>query len=150
MAMQVHSSERCQRIKFILCTMQLIYVAGRDNRRTVKGVNFFGAYDEYIVSGSDCGNLFVWSKRDGCLRRMAEGDNHVLNCVEPHPHLPLTIATSGALLAHTICFSCTASVPASRNFVCVSRQWLDINSARAHQRKTCIPLPTLLAQVCSK
>jgi hypothetical protein len=64
--------------------------------RTVKGVNFMGADDEYVVSGSDCGNLFVWSKRDGCLRRMSAGDLNVLNCVEPHPHLPLTLATSGA------------------------------------------------------
>jgi hypothetical protein len=71
--------------------------SGRDNCLTVKGVSFFGPSDEYIVSGSDCGHLFVWSKVDGCLRRMAQGDNDYLNCVEPHPTLPLTMATSGAL-----------------------------------------------------
>lgn len=58
-------------------------------------MSFLGLDDEYVASGSDCGHLFVWSKRDGRLRRMLHGDSHVLNCVEPHPHQPLTIATSG-------------------------------------------------------
>lgn len=61
----------------------------------MKGVSFFGLDDEFVASGSDCGHLFVWSKRDGRLRRMLHGDSNVLNCVEPHPHQPLTIATSG-------------------------------------------------------
>jgi len=28
----------------------------------VKGVNFYGARSEYVVSGSDCGNVFLWHK----------------------------------------------------------------------------------------
>eukprot|EP00892_Ulva_mutabilis_P007316 jgi/Ulvmu1/4957/UM207_0001.1 len=68
---------------------------GHRNLQTVKGVSFLGLDDEFIASGSDCGHLFVWSKRDGRLRRMLHGDSHVLNCVEPHPHQPLTVATSG-------------------------------------------------------
>lgn len=69
--------------------------AGHRNLQTVKGVSFLGLDDEFVASGSDCGHLFVWSKRDGRLRRMLHGDSHVLNCVEPHPHQPLTVATSG-------------------------------------------------------
>lgn len=69
--------------------------AGHRNLQTVKGVSFLGLNDEFVASGSDCGHLFVWSKRDGRLRRMLRGDSHVLNCVEPHPHQPLTVATSG-------------------------------------------------------
>lgn len=69
--------------------------AGHRNLQTVKGVSFLGLDDDFVASGSDCGHLFVWSKRDGRLRRMLHGDSHVLNCVEPHPHQPLTLATSG-------------------------------------------------------
>jgi len=29
----------------------------------VKGVNFYGPRSEYVVTGSDCGNVFVWHKR---------------------------------------------------------------------------------------
>lgn len=29
---------------------------------TVKGVNFFGLRSEYVVSGSDCGHVFLWDK----------------------------------------------------------------------------------------
>jgi len=28
----------------------------------VKGVNFYGPKSEFIVSGSDCGNVFLWEK----------------------------------------------------------------------------------------
>ena len=58
-----------------------------------------GERDEYVASGSDCGHLFVWSKADGELRAMRKGDEDVLNCIDPHPHLPLTLATSGTGLA---------------------------------------------------
>jgi len=68
---------------------------GHRNRRTVKGVNFMGASDEYVVSGSDCGRVFVWEKESGRLLWAQRGDNMVVNCLEPHPHLPLTLATSG-------------------------------------------------------
>jgi len=30
---------------------------------TVKGVNFYGPHSEYVVTGSDCGNVFLWDKR---------------------------------------------------------------------------------------
>eukprot|EP00873_Tetraselmis_striata_P017429 jgi/Tetstr1/437693/TSEL_026348.t2 len=68
---------------------------GHYNRRTVKGVNFLGPNDEYVISGSDCGNVFIWDKASGALLWMQEGDSRVVNCLEPHPHYPLTLATSG-------------------------------------------------------
>ncbi|KAG2291032.1 hypothetical protein Bca4012_054744 [Brassica carinata] len=64
------------------------------NRETVKGVGFFGPKCEYVVSGSDCGRIFIWRKKDGELLRAMEGDKHVVNCVESHPHMPL-MASSG-------------------------------------------------------
>lgn len=30
--------------------------------QTVKGVAFCGANDEFVMSGSDCGNMFIWDK----------------------------------------------------------------------------------------
>ncbi|KAF5184010.1 Ddb1- and cul4-associated factor [Thalictrum thalictroides] len=67
---------------------------GHSNSDTVKGVSFFGPRDEYIVSGSDCGRIFIWRKKDGELMRVMKADKHVVNCIEPHPHDPL-LASSG-------------------------------------------------------
>ncbi|KAK3237534.1 hypothetical protein CYMTET_52399 [Cymbomonas tetramitiformis] len=68
---------------------------GHRNAATVKGVSFFGPSDEYVLSGSDCGHLFWWSKRDGVLQQLLKGDEHVVNCLEPHPTQPLALASSG-------------------------------------------------------
>lgn len=54
-----------------------------------------GVADEYVVSGSDCGHVYIWSKHDGKLQQLLKGDRHVVNCLEPHPYLPATLATSG-------------------------------------------------------
>jgi len=32
---------------------------GHRNAQIVKGVNFFGPNTEYVVSGSDCGRIFI-------------------------------------------------------------------------------------------
>lgn len=68
--------------------------SGHRNSQTVKGVNFLGPSDEYVVSGSDCGHVYIWKKKGAELVRMMVGDKHIVNCVEPHPHLPF-LATSG-------------------------------------------------------
>ncbi|KAG8063850.1 hypothetical protein GUJ93_ZPchr0003g17578 [Zizania palustris] len=68
--------------------------SGHRNFRTVKGVIFFGPNDEYVLSGSDCGNVFVWRKKGSELMRIMHGDKGVVNCIEPHPNFPF-IATSG-------------------------------------------------------
>ena len=46
---------------------------GHCNVKTVKDVNFFGLDDTFVVSGSDCGNLFIWD-RAGNLVNVLEGD----------------------------------------------------------------------------
>ncbi|EOA16375.1 hypothetical protein CARUB_v10004525mg [Capsella rubella] len=71
----------------------LVY-KGHKNCETVKGVNFFGPRSEYVVSGSDCGRIFIWRKKSGELIRVMEADRHVVNCIEPHPHIPV-LASSG-------------------------------------------------------
>ncbi|KAL6494860.1 hypothetical protein OROGR_031660 [Orobanche gracilis] len=67
---------------------------GHMNCETVKGVGFFGPKCEYIVSGSDCGRIFIWKKKDGNLVRVMEADKHIVNCIEAHPHATV-LASSG-------------------------------------------------------
>ncbi|CAN6685235.1 unnamed protein product [Malus baccata var. baccata] len=67
---------------------------GHRNCETVKGVNFFGPNCEYVVSGSDCGRIFIWKKKGGELIRVMEADKHVVNCIESHPHTTV-LASSG-------------------------------------------------------
>ena len=49
----------------------------------IKQANFWG--DNYVMSGSDCGRVFVWDKWTGQVVNMLVGDSHVVNCVQPHP-----------------------------------------------------------------
>jgi len=67
---------------------------GHCNVATVKDVNFLGPSDEYVTSGSDDGNFFIWRKATGKIHGIHEGDGSVVNVIESHPHLPL-IAVSG-------------------------------------------------------
>ncbi|XP_075463863.1 DDB1- and CUL4-associated factor 8 isoform X2 [Ascaphus truei] len=68
---------------------------GHRNNATVKGVNFYGPNSEFVVSGSDCGHIFLWEKSSCQIVQFMDGDKGgVVNCLEPHPHLPV-LATSG-------------------------------------------------------
>ncbi|KAL2849138.1 hypothetical protein BJY01DRAFT_211052 [Aspergillus pseudoustus] len=67
---------------------------GHCNVKTIKDCNFFGLNDEYVVSGSDSGHLFIW-ERDTCkLVNILKGDDEVVNVVQGHPYEPI-IAASG-------------------------------------------------------
>ena len=68
---------------------------GHRNCETVKGVSFLGPNSDYVASGSDCGNIFIWDKDSTKLLTCLQGDAQIVNCVEPHPHLHMTLATSG-------------------------------------------------------
>lgn len=72
---------------------------GHCNVKTVKDANFFGLQDEYVVSGSDGGHLFIWDKKTSELVNILEGDNEVVNVVQGHPYEPV-LAVSG--IDHTI------------------------------------------------
>ncbi|CAJ0824314.1 21810_t:CDS:2 [Entrophospora sp. SA101] len=62
--------------------------------RDIKEANFFGANSEYIMSGSDDGRIFIWDKITGEVVNLLKGDSRVVNCLQPHPHLPI-LCTSG-------------------------------------------------------
>ncbi|XP_076149838.1 DDB1- and CUL4-associated factor 8 isoform X2 [Alosa pseudoharengus] len=85
---------------------------GHRNNATVKGVNFYGPRSEFVVSGSDCGHIYLWDKNSARIVQFMEGDRGgVVNCLEPHPHLP-GLATSG--LDHDVkLWAPTAETPTS-------------------------------------
>lgn len=67
---------------------------GHLNSATIKGVNFYGPKSEFIVSGSDCSNIFFWHKETEAIVQWMRGDeNGIVNVLEPHPIYPI-LATS--------------------------------------------------------
>lgn len=58
---------------------------GHCNVRTVKDANFFGLNDEYVVSGSDSGHLFIWDKKTTELVNILQGDGEIVNVVQGMP-----------------------------------------------------------------
>ncbi|KAI9025756.1 WD40-repeat-containing domain protein [Phycomyces nitens] len=67
---------------------------GHCNIMTTKGVNFYGPKDEYVVSGSDDGLLFVWDKKTTEIVQILQGDQDTVNVIQGHPFLP-HMAVSG-------------------------------------------------------
>uniref|UniRef100_A0A2N9I9X6 Anaphase-promoting complex subunit 4 WD40 domain-containing protein n=1 Tax=Fagus sylvatica TaxID=28930 RepID=A0A2N9I9X6_FAGSY len=51
-------------------------------------------HGEYVASGSDDGQWFIWEKQTGRLIKMLLGDDAVVNCVQCHP-FDSVVATSG-------------------------------------------------------
>ncbi len=66
----------------------------------MKGARFGGLHEELVLSGSDCGNAFIWDRASGALRAWFQGDEEICNCVVMHPSGELQLATSG--LADTV------------------------------------------------
>lgn len=58
----------------------------RLNHRQIKEANFWG--EQFVMSGSDCGHIFIWDRQTAALVMMLEGDKHVVNCLQPHPFDP--------------------------------------------------------------
>ncbi|GAB7352950.1 hypothetical protein MBLNU459_g3525t1 [Dothideomycetes sp. NU459] len=81
------------------CSAHTRVYRGHCNVKTVKDVNFFGLQDEYVVSGSDDGNLFIWDRKTGQLVNILEGDGEVVNVLQGHPYETM-LAVSG--IDHTI------------------------------------------------
>lgn len=53
---------------------------------SVKGVNFYGPKSEFVVSGSDCGHIFLWEKSSCQIVQFMEGDKG--GVVSPPPRVP--------------------------------------------------------------
>ena len=64
------------------CSTHTRMYRGHCNIKTVKDVNFFGLNDEYVVSGSDSGHVFIWNRETAELVNILEGDSEVVNVVQ--------------------------------------------------------------------
>ncbi|XP_067639974.1 DDB1- and CUL4-associated factor 6-like isoform X2 [Eurosta solidaginis] len=78
--------------EFIFDYLRMKFVGHRNARTMIKEANFWGS--NYVMSGSDCGHIFTWDRRTGKLAMLMQGDQHVVNCLQPHPELPY-LASSG-------------------------------------------------------
>lgn len=56
----------------------------------IKEANFWGA--NFVMSGSDCGHIFIWDRHTAEHLMLLEADNHVVNCLQPHPFDPSKIS----------------------------------------------------------
>ncbi|CAH0547483.1 unnamed protein product [Brassicogethes aeneus] len=72
--------------------MKQKYLGHRNARTMIKEATFWG--NDYVMSGSDCGHVFIWNRHTAELKMLLQADQHVVNCLQPHPTLPL-LATSG-------------------------------------------------------
>uniref|UniRef100_A0A0A9YTF5 DDB1-and CUL4-associated factor 6 n=2 Tax=Lygus hesperus TaxID=30085 RepID=A0A0A9YTF5_LYGHE len=68
------------------------FTGHRNSRTMIKEATFWG--NDYVISGSDCGHIFMWEKETAKLKMLLQADHHVVNCVQPHPYLPI-LASSG-------------------------------------------------------
>ncbi|KAJ3036228.1 hypothetical protein HDV00_002983 [Rhizophlyctis rosea] len=68
---------------------------GACNVQTVKDVNFLGHTSTHIASGSDDGSLLIWDKKTAKVVQVLRGDESVVNVVQQHPFLGVTLAVSG-------------------------------------------------------
>lgn len=52
----------------------------------IKESCFWG--NKFVMSGSDCGHIFIWDRHTAEHLMLLEADNHVVNCLQPHPYDP--------------------------------------------------------------
>ncbi|KAH7406157.1 hypothetical protein DE146DRAFT_609062 [Phaeosphaeria sp. MPI-PUGE-AT-0046c] len=64
------------------CAPHTRVYTGHCNVKTVKDVNYFGLQDDYVVSGSDSGHVFIWDRKTAQLVNILEGDGEVVNVVQ--------------------------------------------------------------------
>lgn len=62
---RIHGRERCPAPDGLGLLVSLL---------AVKGVNFYGPKSEFVVSGSDCGHIFLWEKSSCQIVQFMEGD----------------------------------------------------------------------------
>ncbi|CAH2221177.1 DDB1- and CUL4-associated factor 6 isoform X1 [Pelobates cultripes] len=71
---------------------KIVYKGHRNSRTMIKEACFWGK--NFVMSGSDCGHIFIWDRHTTEHLMLLEADNHVVNCLQPHPFDPI-LASSG-------------------------------------------------------
>ncbi|CAG9773673.1 unnamed protein product [Ceutorhynchus assimilis] len=72
--------------------MKRKFTGHRNARTMIKEATFWG--ENYVMSGSDCGHVFIWDRHTAKVQMLLQADQHVVNCLRPHPEFPI-LATSG-------------------------------------------------------
>ncbi|XP_061548983.1 DDB1- and CUL4-associated factor 6 isoform X3 [Phycodurus eques] len=73
-------------------SVKMVYKGHRNSRTMIKESCFWG--NKFVMSGSDCGHIFIWDRHTAEHLMLLEADNHVVNCLQPHPYDPI-LASSG-------------------------------------------------------
>lgn len=76
---------------------QVFPILSKCDMARLAGLNsfpFIYSKGQYIVSGSDDGSFFIWEKETTNLVRILQGDESIVNCLQPHPNYCF-LATSG-------------------------------------------------------
>ncbi|KAJ8253054.1 hypothetical protein GJAV_G00208620 [Gymnothorax javanicus] len=73
-------------------SVKMVYKGHRNSRTMIKESCFWGS--NFVMSGSDCGHIFIWDRHTAEHLMLLEADNHVVNCLQPHPYDPI-LASSG-------------------------------------------------------
>lgn len=72
--------------------IKMVYKGHRNSRTMIKEANFWGS--NFVMSGSDCGHIFIWDRHTAEHLMLLEADNYVVNCLQPHSFDPI-LASSG-------------------------------------------------------
>ena len=89
-----HGAGLCEHAGTLTLTLPLTTYTGRVNEETFAKEAVWLANDRLVATGGDCGRLYLWSAVSGRLVYRAQADGSIVNCVAPHPSLPL-VAVSG-------------------------------------------------------
>ena len=68
------------------------YFGHRNARTIINEATFWGR--NHVMSGSDCGHVFIWNRWTGKVVQVLQADKRVVNRVRPHPFEPV-LATAG-------------------------------------------------------
>ncbi|XP_031725323.1 DDB1- and CUL4-associated factor 6 isoform X2 [Anarrhichthys ocellatus] len=68
-------------------SVKMVYKGHRNSRTMIKESCFWG--NNFVMSGSDCGHIFIWDRHTAEHLMLLEADNHVVNCLQPHPYDPI-------------------------------------------------------------
>jgi WD40 repeat protein len=84
----------------------------------VKGISFFGPKSEYIVSGSDCGNIYFWDKGTESIVQWLVGDENGVVRIRVRVLYPCISTFLEGLdqFVTLVCFKVTFKIPAASTF----------------------------------
>ncbi|XP_076304853.1 DDB1- and CUL4-associated factor 6-like isoform X2 [Tachypleus tridentatus] len=73
------------------------FTGHRNIQSMINDATFWGK--DFILSGSDCGHIFIWDRWTSDIVLVLKADDCVVNCIRPHPYDPI-LASSG--MGHSI------------------------------------------------